>query len=208
MKVLIACEYSGTVRDEFIKKGHEAMSCDLLPTDVDGPHYQGDVFDIINQGWDMMIAFPPCTHLAVSGAAHFAKKRADGRQQEGINFFMAIVKTDIPKIAIENPVGIMSKIYRPPDQIIHPYYFGDEFQKTTCLWLKGLKPLQHQKEIDLFTDNVTHVGKGEMVKFNSGCVMPKWYADAFKLAPSERAKLRSKTFPGIAKAMANQWGNI
>ena len=108
MKVLIACEFSGTVRDAFIRGGHEVMSCDIEPTDILGPHYQGDMFDIINDGWDLMIAFPPCTHLAVSGAKHFAQKRADGRQQQGIDFFLKVANVDIPRIAVENPVGIMS----------------------------------------------------------------------------------------------------
>lgn len=205
MRMLIACEYSGTVRDAFIRRGHDAMSCDLLPTEVPGPHYQGDVFDIIEDGWDMMIAFPPCTHLAVSGAAWFKEKREDGRQQQGIDFFMAIVNAPIPRIAIENPVGIMSKIYRRPDQIIQPYYFGNEASKKTCLWLKGLPRLIHVKEVDLFNDVTTHVGAGEMVTFASGARMPKWYADAWRLPKDDRAILRSRTFPGIAEAMAAQW---
>ena len=115
MKVLVACEYSGTVRDAFIAHGHDAISCDLLPTDKPGPHYQGDVFDIIDDGFDLMIAHPPCTHLAVSGARHFAAKRADGRQQEGIEFFMRLASSEIPRIAIENPICIMSSIWRKPD---------------------------------------------------------------------------------------------
>jgi len=169
MKILVACEYSGIVRDAFIARGHDAMSCDLLPTESPGPHYQGDVFDIINDGWDAMIAFPPCTHLAVSGAAWFEQKRKDGRQQEGIDFFMAMVNAPIPRIAIENPVGIMSKIYKPPTQIIQPYMFGDEVSKKTCLWLKNLPPLYHNAAPNLFDENDTWVGKGEMVEFESGC---------------------------------------
>lgn len=199
VKVLVACEYSGIVRDAFIAKGHEAVSCDLLATESPGPHYHGDVFDIIDYPWDMMIAFPPCTHLACSGAAHFEKKKADGRQYAGASFFMRIAKAQIPKMCIENPVGVMSKLWREPDQIIHPYYFGDTYQKATCLWLKGLKPLSHQKEPDLFTDHVTHVDKGEMVTYNDGTVRAKWFQ-------TPDAKMRSKTFPGIAKAMADQWG--
>jgi hypothetical protein len=183
MKVLIACEYSGTVRDAFIKLGHDAMSCDLLPTDRPGPHYQGDAFDIIGDGWDLMIAHPPCTHLAVSGARHFAAKRADGRQQEAIAFFMALVNADIPRIAVENPVCIMSSIYRKPDQIIQPWQFGHGETKSTCLWLKNLPLLQP-----------SNIVKGRADRIH-------------KMPPSpERWKLRSTTYQGIADAMAAQWG--
>jgi hypothetical protein len=143
----------------------------------------------------MIIAFPPCTHLAVSGAAWFEQKRKDGRQQQGIDFFMEIANADCEKIAIENPVGIMSSKWRKPDQIIQPFQFGDEAKKKTCLWLKGLPKLEHTEL----------VGEGEIVEFESGRKMPKWYADAWSLPPAQRAKLRSRTFPGIAKAMANQW---
>ena len=158
---------------------------------------------LLKQKWDMIIAFPPCTHLAVSGAAWFKQKQKDGRQQQGIDFFMLIANSNCEKIAIENPVGIMSSKWRKPDQIIQPYQFGDSFSKKTCLWLKGLPKLIPTKTVE----------KGETVKFSSGKSMPKWYSDAFKLSPKERAKVRSKTFPGIAKAMASQWtedlyGNI
>lgn len=198
MRVLIACEFSGTVRDAFLKLGHDAMSCDLEPTDVPGPHYQGDVFDIINDGWDLMIAHPPCTHLAVSGARHFAKKIADGRQQQGIDFFMKLANSDIPRYAIENPVGIMSSKWRKPDQIIQPWHYGHKATKATCLWLKGL-PLLKPTNI---------VEKGEFVVFPSGKRMSKWYADSAKHSPKEREKIRNKTFQGIADAMAQQWGNL
>jgi len=193
MRVLVACEYSGTVRDAFRAQGHDAMSCDLLPTDSPGPHYQGSVLDIINDGWDMMIAFPPCTHLAVSGARWFAAKRADGRQQQGIDFFMALANANIPRIAIENPVGIMSTQWRKPNQIIQPWQHGHEATKTTCLWLKGLAELKPTNT----------VGKGERHITKSGRSLPKWY----NLPPSEdRWKIRSTTFTGIANAMAQQWG--
>ena len=142
MKVLVACEFSGVVRDAFIARGHDAMSCDLRPSETPGPHYQGDVFDIINDGWDLMIAHPPCTHLSVSGARHFAAKRADGRQQEAVAFFLLLAKSEIPRIAIENPVCIMSSVWRKPDQIIQPWQFGHGETKATCLWLKGLLKLQ------------------------------------------------------------------
>lgn len=207
MRILIACEESDEVRSRFERIGFDAWSCDLQPNrSGTDKHYQGDVFDIINDGWDAMIAFPPCTHLAVSGAAWFEEKRRDGRQQGAVDFFMAMVNADIEYIAIENPVGIMSKMYRKPDQIIQPYYFGDSAQKTTCLWLKNLPKLYHNSAPNLFDSEVTWVDKGEIVEYESGCKMPKWYADAWKLSKEERSKVRSKTFPGIAEAMAKQWG--
>lgn len=185
MKILIACEYSGRVRDAFIAAGHDAMSCDLLPTESPGPHYQGDVADILGDGWDMMIAHPPCTHLAVSGARHFAAKRADGRQQEAVNFFMMLARAPIPRIAIENPVCIMSTVWRRPDQIIQPWQFGHGETKATCLWLKNLPPL-------LPTDIVA--GRVDRIH---------------KLPPSaDRWKLRSTTYSGIATGMAAQWGKL
>jgi len=207
MRVLVACEESQEVTKAFRALGHEAYSCDLEPCSGGFPewHIQDDVLSVIKNtvgyGWDMMIAFPPCTHLAVSGARHFEEKRKDGRQQEGIDFFMALVNGPIPRIAIENPVGIMSSIYREPDQIIQPYYFGDEAQKTTCLWLKNLPPLYHNDEPNLFDANVTHVGKGEMFIYPDGRKYPKWIYDN-----AGKGGMRSKTFPGIAKAMAEQWG--
>ena len=207
IRILVACEESDEVRGRLEKLGFDAWSCDFMENrNPNAKHYKGDVFNIINDGWDAMIAFPPCTHLAVSGAAWFEQKRKDGRQQEGIKFFMDIVNAPIKHIAVENPVGIMSKIYRKPDQVIQPYYFGDEAQKTTCLWLKNLPLLYHNSTPNLFDKNVTWVSSGEIVEFESGCKMPKWYADAWRLPKEERAKIRSKTFPGIAQAMATQWG--
>lgn len=197
MRVLIACEFSGTVRDAFSKLGHDAWSCDLEPTDTPGNHYQGDVLDILKEGWDLMIAHPPCTHLAVSGARHFEQKRKDGRQQQGIDFFMEMINAPIPKIAVENPVGIMSSLYRKPNQIIEPYEYGHECTKKTCLWLKDL-PLLKPTNI---------VGKGDIWVAKSGKRMSQWYYDSSCLPPKEREKMRNKTFQGIADAMANQWGN-
>jgi hypothetical protein len=195
MKVLVACEFSGVVRDAFIAKGHDAVSCDLLPSERPGPHYQGDVFDILFDDWDMVIAFPPCTHLAVSGAKHFKQKIADGRQKEGVDFFMAFTDLDCQKVAIENPIGIMSTKWRKPDQIINPFEFGHSVPKATCLWLKGLPPLMATKIVD----------KGEYMTFPSGKRMSRWYADK-PFGGAERAKVRSATFQGIADAMAEQWG--
>ena len=196
MKVLVACEFSGIVREAFKAKGHDAWSCDLLPTETPGQHYEQDITPILRRDWDMIIAFPPCTHLAVSGAAWFEQKRKDGRQQQGIDFFMMFANSKCSRTVIENPVGIMSRLYRKPDQIIQPYEFGEPFSKKTCLWLKGLPLLKPTKLVD----------KGEQVKFASGKSMPKWYSDAFRLPSTERAKVRSKTFQGIANAMAEQWG--
>jgi len=208
IRILIACEESDEVRGRFEQMGFDAWSCDLQENrNPNAKHYQGNVFDIINDNWDAMIAFPPCTHLAVSGAAWFEQKRKDGRQQQGIDFFLAIANANIKHIAIENPVGIMSKHFRKPDQIIQPYYFGDEASKKTCLWLKNLPLLYHNNSTNLFDNKITWVGKGEIIEFESGCKMPKWYADAWKLSKEERSKVRSKTFPGIAQAMADQWGN-
>jgi len=208
MKIIIGCEESQAVCIEFRKRGHEAYSCDLEPCSGGHPewHLQEDVLKVIErEHWDMMIAFPPCTHLAVSGAAHFEKKRADGRQQEGIDFFLALTKTNIPKWAIENPVGIMSNIYRKPDQIIQPYYFGDKSKKTTCLWLNNLPKLLHNDKPNLFEQEITHV-KPKLITYKNG---KTFSADYSILWPSpDRAKLRSKTYPGIAKAIADTWGLI
>lgn len=194
MRVLVACEYSGTVRDAFLRQGHVAVSCDLLDTDVPGPHIKGDVRLILNDGWDLMIAFPPCTHLAVSGARWFKEKRADGRQQAALAFVQTLMDAPIPRICIENPVSVISSYIRKPDQVIQPYQFGHEVTKRTCLWLKNLPHLT--------PTNV--VGKGERAVLRSGKSLPKWYSD---LPKRDRWKKRSITFQGIADAMADQWGS-
>ena len=191
MKVLIACEYSGTVRDAFIARGHDAMSCDILATDKAGPHYMGDVRDILGDGWDLMIAHPPCTHLAVSGAAHFAKKKASGVQDEALDFVRLLLNAPIHRIALENPISIISSRIRKPDQIIHPWQFGHETTKATCLWLKNL-PL-------LTPTNI--VSKGERQVYASGKSSPMWHAKT----GGGCGKVRSMTFQGIADAMADQW---
>lgn len=185
MKVLIGCEYSGVVRDAFIRRGHEAMSCDLLPTESPGPHYQGDVREVLDYPWDLAIFHPPCTHLSVSGARHFAEKRFDGRQQSAVSFFMMLAKADIPKIAIENPVCVISSLWRKPDQVIQPWQYGHGETKATCLWLKNL-PLLEATDIVDGRENRIH-----------------------RMPPSEdRWKLRSTTYSGIAEAMASQWSNL
>jgi len=181
MKILVACEYSGTVRDAFKAKGHDVMSCDLLDTDVPGNHYKGNVFDILNDGWDLMIAHPPCTHLAVSGARWFKEKKEE--QIEALNFVKMLFDAPIEKIALENPISIISSKIRKPDQIIQPWMFGHGETKATCLWLKNLPKL-------IPTDIVE--GREQRIH---------------KLPPTpDRWKIRSKTFEGIAKAMAEQWG--
>lgn len=185
MRVLVACEESQAVTIEFRKLGHEAYSCDILPCSGGHPewHLQQDVMPLLDQDWDMVIAFPPCTHLCVSGARWFKQKREDGRQLDAYMFFRQFTYLHhIQKVAIENPVGIMSKLYRKPDQIIQPWQFGHPETKATCLWLKGLPKLAPTSVVE---------GREQRV---------------WRMAPSpERALLRSKTFPGIARAMATQW---
>jgi hypothetical protein len=209
VKVLIACEFSGTVRDAFAARGHDAWSCDILPTERPGNHIQGDVLEVLNEGWDLMIAFPPCTHLAVSGAAHFEAKRKDGRQQQGIDFFLALTRTKIPQWAIENPIGIMSSYYRTPDQIVQPYYFGDPERKPTCLWLNNLPALWWSSTPTLFgPETAVEPNIVTLISKNTG---RKLTYSAFEYKASmnhkERAKLRSVTFPGVAAAMASQWSD-
>jgi len=181
MKVLVACEFSGRVRDAFIKQGHNAVSCDLLPTEKSGPHIQGNVLNILEDGWDLMIAHPPCTYLAVSGARWFKHRKQE--QQEAISFFMRLALAPISKIVLENPICIMSTKWRKPDQIIQPWMFGHGETKATCLWLKGVPKLK-PTEIVSGRENRIH-----------------------KMPPSKnRSKLRSVTYQGIANAMAKQWG--
>lgn len=203
MRVLVACEESQAVTIELRKLGHKAFSCDLLPCSGGHPewHIQGSALEQFDKGWDMMIAFPPCTDLALSGSMHFAKKQEDGRQQAAIEFFLKFVNAPIKRICIENPLGIMSSIYRKPDQVIQPYYFGDKAQKSTCLWLKNLYLLEPTNIVEKgeFFEWVDKKGKKKK--------QPLWYYEALKKAKTneDRSTLRSKTFPGIAKAMANQF---
>ena len=184
MRVLVACEFSGTVRDAFLSAGHDAMSCDLLDTEVPGPHYKGNLFDVIDYPWDLAIFHPECTHLAVSGSRHFKEKIMDGRQQSAVSFFMKIVKESnhISRVAIENPICIMSTLWRKPDQIIQPWMFGHGETKATCLWLKGLPNLVPTNIVEGRSDRI------------------------HKMPPSaDRWKERSRTYLGIAQAMAQQW---
>ena len=185
MRVLVACEYSGIVRDAFRALGHDALSCDLLPTERSGPHYQGDVRDVLDDGWDLLIAHPPCTHLAVSGARHFWRKESE--QVEALAFVRLLLAAPIPRVALENPVSIISSRIRRPDQMIQPWQFGHEETKTTCLWLKNLPRLQPTRIMAVRNRNLTPSGQN-------------------RLPPSsDRWKIRSRTYPGIAAAMAAQW---
>lgn len=182
MRVLVACEYSGRVRDAFIAKGHDALSCDLIDTEISGPHYKGNVKDIINDNWDLMVAHPPCTYLCSSGARWWKDRRKE--QEEAIGFVRYLMNAPIKRIAIENPIGILSTAIRHPDCIIQPYQFGEAETKHTCLWLKNLPPLICE-----------HIIIGDIV--------PKVHL----MSPTpNRWKERSRTYKGIAYAMANQWG--
>lgn len=202
MRVLVACEYSGTVRDAFAAKGHYAVSCDLLPTDKpNGHHYQGSVFDIINDGWDLMIAHPPCTYLTVTGNKWFKPEFKDRfpdrhkHRQEALDFFIALFNCSIPKVCLENPVGYVSTAFQKPTQYVQPYQFGDAHSKKTGLWLKGLPSLIPTKLV-----------QPQFHTYRDGRKDPIWHYETMKLKPLERMKARSKTFQGIADAMANQWG--
>jgi len=191
MKVLVACEYSGKTRDSFTRNGHDAISCDLLPTERPGKHYQGDVRDIINDGFDLMVAHPSCQHLAVSGSRHFWRKQKE--QKEALDFVRLLMNCNIPRWCIENPISVISSAIRPPDQIIQPYEYGEPFQKSTCLWLKNLPLLRPTKIVD----------KGEFYISPSGKKLPAWYA---KMG-SGSGKQRSLSFDGISNAFGDQWGD-
>lgn len=184
MKILVACEMSGVVREAFKARGHDAWSCDLVPSEIPGQHIQGDAIEAMqSRRWDMLLVFPPCTDLCVSGARWFRAKRANGQQQKSIAFFLALANADCPRVAVENPIGIMSTHFRKPDQIIQPWMFGHGETKGTCLWLKGLPKLVPTNLV---------AGREQRI---------------WKMGPSpERAKERSRTFQGIAEAMAAQWG--
>ena len=183
MRVLVACEFSGVVRDAFSARGHDAWSCDLLPTEKPGPHIQDDLINHVSDGWDLMLAFPECTHLAVSGARWFKHKL--WKQREAIDFFMTLTLVPIPRIAIENPIGIMSTRYQKPDQIIQPWQFGHGETKATCLWLKNLPKLIP-----------TNIVEGRVARVH------------YEPPSPDRWKNRSRTYQGIADAMADQWGSL
>lgn len=195
MKVLIACEYSGIVRDAFTSKGHDAWSCDILPTESPGNHFQGDVLEHLDKGWDLMIAHPPCTHLAVSGARWFTEgKKPWSLQEDALDFVRKLLDAPIDKIALENPVSVISTKIRKPNQIIQPFEYGHDVTKRTCLWLKNLPNLKPTKIV-----------KPDIVLVN-GKKMSRMHYESFKLPSKERSKVRSKFYTGIAEAMADQWG--
>ncbi len=205
MKVLVACEFSQVVTEAFTKRGHYAMSCDLLPAEKNYPHYQGDIVDIIINTWDewdLMIAHPPCTYLTVTGNKWFKpeyKERFPDREQqreEAIEFFTLLAEAPIPRIAVENPIGVMSTRYRKPNQIIQPYWFGHTERKSTCLWLRGLPKL-----------SPTNIVEPEIIQYKTRKgTDDAWHVSTMHLPPLERMKARSRTFQGIADAMAEQWG--
>lgn len=200
MRVLIACECTGRVRESFAAQGHDAWSCDVKPSHQPGNHIQGNVLDVLNQGWDLMIAHPPCTYLSNVGNAWMKLPGRLELREQAMMFFMELVNAPIPRIAIENPVGYPSRAYRKPDQIIHPYYFGDRDMKRTCLWLKNLPKLWYWNNDDLFGKRTaTEVPEPYYVDYTG---KKRYFVDAkFKSGST-----RSDTFPAIAQAMANQWG--
>jgi hypothetical protein len=204
MKILVACEFSGVVREAFRVAGHDAWSCDTEDAEVPGNHIKDDVMKHLNDGWDLMIAHPPCTYLTVAGnkwyKPEYAKRFPDRvrQMQDAVDFFLKLVNADVSRIAIENPVGRMSTLYRKPDQILQPYQFGHSVRKSTCLWLKNLPKLEP-----------TNVVSFELDVFASGNTQSKWHTETGHIRDvDERRKARSRTFPGIAKAMAEQWGSL
>lgn len=211
MRVLLACEESQAVCKEFRRLGHEAFSCDVLPCSGGYPewHIQGDVLEQLDKGWDLMIAFPPCTHLTVSGNKWFKPEFRDRfpnkpkQREDAIKFVLNLYNAPIERIGIENPIGVLSSRWRKPDQIIQPYYFGDPHPKSTCLWLKNLPLLNHIKEPDLFNNEPTHVKPEYIIGKRDGKKYSMIHYQS--VGQGDRAKIRSKTFPGIAKAMAEQW---
>lgn len=203
-KVLVACEYSGVVRDAFLAAGHDAISCDIVKTERDGPHYLGDVADLLSSyDWDMIIAFPPCTDLSAIGAASWKKKQQDGRQQRAAQFFRSFLESDCPLVAVENPVGWLNTNYRKPDQIVQPFQFGDPWRKLTCLWLKNLPKLHPTDIVDpvgYWVGSQRH-GRGKKAQGT-------WRKDETGVWGSKNPKIRARTFQGIADAMATQWGPL
>lgn len=198
MKILVACEYTGRVRDAFTAAGHDATSCDTRPAETPGPHYQGDIRDMLSEQWDMLIGFPPCTHLSGAGAGCWAAKRADGRQPRALAFVLTLYLAPIPRIAIENPVGWLSTAWRKPDQIINPWWFGDPWKKATCLWLKGLprlRPTEIVRPRGHWVSSGSNYRRDRRLQLSGG-------------GKPARAGDWDKTFPGIAAAMADQWGSL
>lgn len=203
MKILIACEHTGAVRDAFTALGHDATSCDLLPAETPGSHYQGNVLDILYEGWDLMVAHPPCTYLSFAATKYWNVPGRARKRLEALDFFLALWEAPIEKICIENPLGCADSIIAKHTQIIHPYYFGDNDLKRTCLWLKGLPKLTYTLKSDLFGETKSVKRPEPVLIDKSG--KRRYYTDMVS-SGSEQWRLRSRTFPGIAKAMAEQWG--
>jgi hypothetical protein len=202
MNILVACEYSGVVREAFKARGHNAWSCDLSPSEIPGQHLHRSLEGVLDaeDHWDMLIAFPPCTHLSSSGAMYWGRKQASGEQQQAIQFVLRIASAGVDRIAIENPTGILSTVWRKPDQIIHPFQFGDPYMKRTCLWLKGLSKLIPTDIVEPVAHWHGGVRRGGLKK--DGTRTPSKLPTALKYGMKER----SRTFQGIANAMAEQWG--
>lgn len=205
MRVLVACEFSGVVRDAFARAGHYAVSCDLLPSETPGLHIEADVLSVLGDGWDLMIAHPPCTHLAVSGARYFAEKKADGRQDAALDFVRALLAAPIPRICLENPVSIISSRIRKPDQIIQPHFFGHAETKATCLWLKNLPALLPTNMVE---PDFMRRPDGSYYTDKKGKRYSRIHYMTRRVNGEDRWKARSRTYSGIAEAMADQWGNL
>jgi hypothetical protein len=203
MRFLIGCEFSGRVRDALRSRGHDAVSCDLVPTETPGPHLVCDVLSVLDDGWDALIAFPPCTHLAASGARWFAEKRADGRQQAAIDFVLKLADAPVPHIAIENPISVLSSAWRKPDQIIQPWQYGHAETKATCLWLKELPPLH---PTNIVTPDYMRNDDGSLKLDAKGRRYSRIHWMSRGRTPEARRRVRSLTYAGIAQAMAEQWG--
>jgi len=202
VKVLVACEYSGIVREAFLAAGHEAMSCDILPTEQPGPHYQGDIFDVLHDGWDMLIGFPPCTYLSYAATAYWDRPGRILKRLEALEFFRKLWEAPIEYIALENPLGIASSVITKHHQVIEPYFFGDRAKKRTCLWLKNLPPLIHHEQDNLFSRR-THTEKPKPLYYDKSG-KARHLVDSIG-GGKNQAKKRSKFWPGIAQAMAEQW---
>ncbi len=205
MKVLVACEFSGIVREAFRAKGHDAWSCDLLPTEIPGQHIQGDVLNTLGDGWDLMVAHPPCTYISYAATNYWNRPGRISQRLEALEFFRVLWEAPIEKICIENPMGCASPVIAKFSQIIHPYYFGDAEKKRTCLWLKNLSPLIHLKDDDLLMGK-THTEEPAPYAYTKNGKALYW--SDYQKRSDDRGHVRSRTFPGIATAMAEQWGNL
>jgi len=204
MKILVACEFSGIVREAFKARGHDVWSCDLLPTEIPGQHIQGDVLEILEDGWDMMIAHPPCTYLSYAGTAYWNNPGRAEKREAAMEFFMHLYNANIPRVCIENPVGCPNVVFRQPDQIVHPYFFGDRELKRTCLWLRGLPRLSWNETDTLFEKKSSVDSPAPKYVQKNG--KKRYFTDSISGYAKNRQSIRSCFWPGIAAAMAEQWG--